>query len=240
MTVQARNRSQAEDSLRLDQSSSEPHSTIENVESNRSEPHPCQQLSRMITSYWASRAIYVAAKLHIADHLKDGPRTAEELAATAGVAPRPLYRVLRALAGLGVFAHEADGRFRLNPLAEPLCEGGPDSLRAFAVLQGEEQYRSWDDLLETVRTGELAFERLYGRPVFAYLSERPEQAKLFDAVMTGVGGRATQAMLDAYDLSDVKTLADVGGGLGSNLTRILFPEHERIKPCYFVKPKRTR
>jgi hypothetical protein len=175
----------------------------------------------MITSYWVSRAIYIAAKLSIADHLKDGPRTAQELAATAGVSPRPLYRVLRALAGLGVFAHEADGRFRLNPLAEPLCESGPDSFWAFAVLLGEEQYHSWDDLLETVRTGEPAFERHYGRPVFAYLSEHPEQARIFDAAMTGVGGWATQAMLDAYDLSDVRTLADVGGGLGANLARIL-------------------
>src|SRR5262249_5760616 len=213
MMARARNRSQAEDSLRLDQSLSEPQSTIENAESNMSEPHPCQQLTQMITSYWVSRAIYIAAKLRIADHLKDGPRTAEELAATAGVAPRPLYRVLRALAGLGVFAHEADGRFRLNPPAEPLREGGPDSFWAFAVLLGEEQYRPWDDLLETVRTGEPAFERLYGRPVFAYLSEHPEQARIFDAAMTGVGGRATQAMLDAYDLSDVRTVADVGGGL---------------------------
>ena len=98
MTVQARNRSQAEDSLRLDRSSSDPQSTIENAESNMSAPHPCQQLTQMITGYWVSRAVYIAAKLRIADHLKDGPRTAEELATAASVAPRPLYRVLRALA----------------------------------------------------------------------------------------------------------------------------------------------
>ena len=91
MTVQARNRSQAEDSLRLDRSSSDPQSTIENVESNMSESHPCQQLTQMITGYWVSRAVYVAAKLRIADQLKDGPRTAEELAAPAAVpgSPRP-------------------------------------------------------------------------------------------------------------------------------------------------------
>src|SRR5262249_24469488 len=111
--------------------------------------------------------------------------------------------------------------FRLNPLAEPLRDGGPDSVRALAVMIGEEQDRCWDDLLEAVRTGEPAFERLYGRPLLAFLSEHPEQAEIFDAAMTGVGGRATQAMLDAYDLSDVRTLADVGGGLGANLTRIL-------------------
>jgi len=221
MTVPTRNRPPAESPLRPNQGLSDSKGTSENVESSLNAANAWQQLTQMITGYWTSRAIYVAAKLRIADHLKDGPRAAEELAAAAGVASGPLYRVLRALASVGVFAQQADGRFRLNPMAEPLREGGPDSLQAFAVMLGEEQHRCWDDLLETVRTGEPAFDRLYGRPLFAYLGEHPEQAKIFDAAMTGVHGRETAAMLDAYDLSDVATLADVGGGLGSNLTAAL-------------------
>jgi hypothetical protein len=186
-----------------------------------SEVQPSQQLFEKIIGSWVSRAIYVAAKLRLADLLADGPRSAEELAEAACVAPRPLYRLLRALAGVGVFARDADGRFRPNPLADPLREGGPDSLRALAVMIGEEQDRCWDDLVETVRTGETAFDRLYGRPVFDYLAEHPEQARTFDAAMTGFSGRAMRAMLDAYDLSGVATLADVGGGLGTNLAAAL-------------------
>jgi len=91
---------------------------FENGESKVSAPQPWQQLTRMITGYRTSRAIYVAAKFRVADRLADGPRAAEELAAAAGVAPRPLFRVLRALAGLGIFAQQADGRFRLTPLAD--------------------------------------------------------------------------------------------------------------------------
>jgi hypothetical protein len=210
-----------ESSLRLNQGLSDPRGTIENGETSRNEQTPWQQLTQMITGYWTSRAIYAAAKLRIADCLADGPRTAEQLAVAVGVASGPLYRLLRALAGVGVFAQQADGRFRLNALAEPLREGGPDSLQAFAVMLGEEHHRCWDDLPETVRTGGTAFDRLYGQPIFAYLSKRPEPAKIFDTAMTAFGGRATRAVLDAYDLSDVKTLADVGGGLGSNLTKIL-------------------
>jgi hypothetical protein len=195
--------------------------TFEKGKTNMSEPHPWQQLTRMITGSWTSRAIYVAAKLRIADRLKDGPRSAEELAATVGVASGPLYRLLRALAGVGVFAQQPGGRFRLNPLAESLREGEPGSLRALAVMIGEEQDRCWDDLFETVRTGEPAFDRLYGRSLFGYLGEHPEQAKIFDAAMTGFSGRAMRAVLDAYDLSGVATLADVGGGLGTNLTAAL-------------------
>jgi hypothetical protein len=186
-----------------------------------SEQNPWQQLFQMLTGSWVARAIYVAAKLRIADHLKDGPRSAEELATRAGVAAQPLYRVLRALAGVGVFARRADGRFQLNPQSEHLCSDRPDSLQAAAVMLGEEQDRCWGDLLETVRTGEPAFERLYGKPVFAYLAEHPEQARLFDAAMTGANNRATRAALDAYDLSGVGTVADIGGGLGTNLTAVL-------------------
>jgi hypothetical protein len=200
-----------------------------------SEPQPEQQLVQMIVGSWVSRAIYVAAKLQIADLLANGPRPAEGLAWAACVAPRPLYRLLRALAGVGVFARDADGRFRLNPLAEPLRDGGPDSLRALAVMIGEEQDRCWDDLLETVRTGETAFDRLYGRPVFDYLAEHPEPARIFDAAMTGFSGRAMHAVLEAYDLSGVGTLADVGGGLGTNLAAAL-GRYPRMRGLLFDRP----
>src|SRR5262249_43272056 len=122
-----------------------------------SERQPWQQLFDKIIGSWVSRAIYAAAKLRIADHLAAGPRSAEEIASKAGVAPRPLYRLLRALAGVDVFTQQADGRFRLNPTAELLREHGADSMWAVAVMLGEEQDRCWGDLLETLRSGEPAF-----------------------------------------------------------------------------------
>jgi hypothetical protein len=195
--------------------------TSEQEDSGVRGPQPWRQLFEKITGSWVSRAIYVAAKLRIADHLAAGPRSAEEIAAAVGVAPRPLYRLLRALAGADVFAQQADGRFLLNPAGELLRENGLDSMWATAIMLGEEQDRCWSDLLETVRTGDPAFERLFGRPVFDYLGEHPEQARIFDAAMTGFSGRETSAILDAYDLSDVRILADIGGGAGSKLAGIL-------------------
>jgi hypothetical protein len=185
---------------------------------------------------WISRAIYVAAKLRVAHHLAGGPRPAKELAAAAGVAPGPLYRLLRALASVGVFAQEADGRFRLSPLAAPLREDGPDSLWSFAVMLGEEQDRCWGDLLETVRTGEPAFDRLYGQPIFDYLDEHPEQARIFDAAMSGFSGRYTRAVLNAYDLSSIETLADIGGGNGTNLASIL-GRYQAMRGVLFDQPQ---
>src|SRR5262245_28527971 len=106
----------------------------EEGESSMSESNPAQQINRMIFGTWVSRVIYVAAKLRIADHLSGGPRTAEDLASAIGVAPRPLYRLLRALAGVGVFDQARGGKFGLNPLAELLREGGPNSVRAVAIM----------------------------------------------------------------------------------------------------------
>ena len=185
------------------------------------QPESPNPLGQMITGYWISQMVHVAAKLGLADLLADGPKTAEELAASTQTHPRSLYRLLRALASLGIFSEGQGGRFSRTPLSEGLRRDVPGSSWAMAVMMGEEHYRSWGDLLENVRTGQTAFDRLYGKPIFEYLAEHPEQAKVFDAAMTAIHGRETQATLDSYDLSDVRVLADVGGGNGSNLIGVL-------------------
>jgi hypothetical protein len=185
------------------------------------QPSPPEQLARMLTGYWFSQSLHVAARLGIADRLKDGPKTAEALAAETGMHARSLYRLLRALAGAGVFSEGEDGRFSQTPVSEGLREDVPGSQRAMALMMGDEHYRCWGDLLESIRTGGTAFERIYGQPIFDYLSGRPEQARVFDAAMTGIHGRETRAMLDVYDFSGVETLADVGGGNGSTLLGVL-------------------
>jgi hypothetical protein len=182
--------------------------------------HP-QQLNQLICGYWHSQCIYVAAKLGIADLLAAGPVSVDELATKTGTDRPSLFRLLRALASLGVFAEDAGGRFRLTPAAEPLRRDVPGSQWAMAVMMGEEHYRSWGELLYSVRTGKIAFDKIFGQPVFEFLSEHPEQAALFDQAMVGVHGRETAAMVDAYDFPQFSSLADVGGGNGSTLCGIL-------------------
>src|SRR4051794_26144280 len=189
------------------------------------QPTPQDQLAGMITGYWVSQMVHVAARLGLADRLADGPRTADELARATGTHARSLYRLLRALASVGVFSEGEDNRFTQTPLSECLRSDVPGSQWAMAVMMGDEHYHAWGDLLESVRTGQTAFDRLYGQPIFDYLGEHPEQAKVFDAAMTAMNGRSTQAVLDVYGLSGVNLLADVGGN-GSNLIGILgrYPE----------------
>lgn len=178
-------------------------------------------LNRMITGYWTTQAVYVAAKLKIADLLADGPRSAEDLARATGTHAPSLYRLLRALASMGMFAETGSSLFEITPLAALLRRDAPGSQWALAVMSGEEHYKAWGELLYSVQTGKIAFDKLYGMPVFDFLSRNVEQAKVFDAAMVGVHGREASAMVDAYDFSGIKVLADVGGGNGSLLTAVL-------------------
>lgn len=199
------------------------------------QPSPQEQLSRLISGYWLSQAVYVAAKLQIADRLADGPQTAEQLAADTGADAGALYRVLRALASVGVFAEEAAASFRLTPLAELLRSDVPQSLCAMAVMMGEEHYHAWGDLLFSVETGQTAFDRIYGKPVFEFLSQEPEKAALFDAAMVSIHGRETPAIAEAYDFSRFGTVADVGGGNGSLLCGVL-ERHRQVRGILYDLP----
>src|SRR4051794_15850816 len=99
---------------------------------------PQARLNQMLTGYWVTQMLYVAAKLGLADHLAGGPRSPDDLArATATHAPS-LSRLLRGLASLGVFAEGDDGRFGLTPMAECLRTDAPGSQRALAIMSGEE------------------------------------------------------------------------------------------------------
>jgi hypothetical protein len=184
-------------------------------------PPPQAVLHDLLTGFWRSQAVHAAAKLGLADLLKDGPRTADDLARATGTHGRTLYRLLRALASLGVFAENAAGAFELTPLADCLRSDAPLSQRSVAILIGEEFYRAWGELLYSVRTGNTAFEHLYGKPLFAHLADNPQSARLFDEAMSGVHGAETAAMLEVYDFRPIGTLVDVGGGNGSTLAGIL-------------------
>jgi hypothetical protein len=186
-----------------------------------SEQSPRDALWRMTNAYQVSQAIHVAASLGIADHLKDGPRSVEELAAATGSRAPSLYRLLRALASVGIFV-EADGRFDLTPLAEYLRSDVPGSVRAWAIMIGRPYaWSTWSSLWESVATGEPAFPALHGMSAWEYRAAHPEEGAIFDAAMNSLATTAAGAVVDSYDFSEIGVLADVGGGQGELLAGIL-------------------
>ncbi len=182
---------------------------------------PEMAMLQMTSGYWISQSIYAAAKLGIPDLLKDGPKSYEELASSTETNARSLYRVLRALAQVGVFAEKQEGTFALTPLSSCLRSDDPKSVRALAILFGEEQYKAWGDILHSVRTGESSFEHLFGMPVFQYYAQNPEAEKTFNAAMTSGSDAEKAAVVQTYDFSTIHKLVDIGGGQGSFIASIL-------------------
>lgn len=183
---------------------------------------PSIAMLQMISGFWISRAIYIAAKLGLADHLAEGRKTAQELATASGTDAASLYRVLRALASVGVFVEDDQKRFASTPLSDTLRTGVPGSLRAFATVElGEEHYPAWGELLHSVKTGGIAFDHAFGVPVWKFFAENPDNARTFNEAMTGMTLAMNEAVLAGYDFSSIGTLVDVGGGHGSLLCSIL-------------------
>ena len=179
------------------------------------------RLQQLLDGFLATQLVYVAAKLGLADLLDGGPRTAEELAAATGARADALYRALRALASLGVFEEVAGRRFALTPLAGLLRAGRPDSMRAQALVQGEQGYRVGVELMYSVMTGAPAFERVYGMARFEHLARHPEAGAVFDQAMSESSRRSASAVVGAYDFPTAGTVVDVGGGQGVLIAAVL-------------------
>lgn len=178
-------------------------------------------MMQMITGYWVSSCVYVAAKLGVADLLENGPLTVAELSQRLSVHQDSLYRVLRALSGVGVFRESAGQRFEQTPFSNALRTAVPGSVRSIAIMMGEEHYNAWGNLLEGVKTGNRPFEAVYGMPVFEYFQNHPESSEIFNGAMTSFASNMHSAVVKAYDFSGFKQIVDVGGGHGRLLSVIL-------------------
>ncbi|HTE85703.1 MAG TPA: methyltransferase [Dehalococcoidia bacterium] len=183
---------------------------------------PHAQVIQMATAYWVSRAVYAAAYFGIADQFKDGPRSAEQLAAATGTHAGALGRVLRTLASVGLFRTNEEGEFALTPLGATLQADAPGAARSTVIaLAGDWFWAAWGEVLHAVRTGETGVQKALGASEYQYLEQHPEQASHFNAAMIGYHGAEPAAIVEAYDFSGFGRAVDVGGGSGNLLATIL-------------------
>jgi hypothetical protein len=189
-------------------------------------------MMQMLTGKWVSAWISVVAELGIADLLAKGDRTADELADAVSAHGPSLYRVLRALASVGVFAETEDRRFTLTPLAACLGSNVPNSVREFARFVAiPAASRSWDHLMHSVKTGETGLRKAFAvNNAFDYLRTHPEEGAIFDGAMTDNSRQSAPAVAQAYDFGRFRQLVDVAGGHGLLLATILqrFPSLEGV------------
>jgi hypothetical protein len=200
---------------------------------SRSVVGPTQDIYRLMSGFWIAQAVHVAAKLGIADLLEGGPQTSASLAQATATHERSLYRLLRALASVGIFAEQLGGRFVLTPSAECLRTATPESLRAYAVMMGGQWvWRSCGEMLHSVRTGQAGFEYVFGAPEFEYYTRNPETGRIAAAGLTSRSALENMAVTSAYDFGDAGIVVDVGGGQGT-LLRAILRAHPRTTGVLF-------
>lgn len=182
-----------------------------------------------------SRAIYIAAKLGLADYLKDGPKSVEDLAEETKTHPDSLYRLLRMLSSIGIFAetkNEGDGqqqqvdqnirRFELTPMASLIQSEAKNSIRNFALMFGLESFKNTiDDLLYSIQTGENSFKHANGLDMYEYLDRNQKEGQIFNSAMASLTSSVTPLISSMYDFSQFNTIIDIGGGQGMLLSSIL-------------------
>lgn len=194
------------------------------------------EMRGLIDGYQVSQAIHVAAVLGLADMLVGGARGSDELAEATGAHASSLYRLLRALASVGVL-RELDGRrFELTSLGELLRSDVANSIAGWAAFIGRPaHWQAWGDLTHSIRTGENAFRHVHGTDVWTYRSTRPEENEIFDRAMTSLARRSLAAVIAACDVGRFQIVADVGGGNGALLAEVL-ALHPHLRGVLFDQP----
>ena len=195
------------------------------------------RLHELITGYWLSQAIYVFAKLHIADLLRAGPHSAAQLAALSGADADALERLLRALSACAVVRMRSDRRFTLTPLGALLQSRAPLSLRDWALYNGAPfHWQPWSELLHCVRTGRTGTEKRFGCGFFDLLAQDRAAAALFDDAMGALSNSQNALLLRAFDFKRYRTVVDVGGGRGDLLFAILRAHRKTRGILYDLPP----
>jgi hypothetical protein len=183
---------------------------------------PIQELFPLLVGYRMSQAIYVVVKLGIPDLLAGGPQDSDALAQATGTNAGALYRILRFLAGVGLFDEMVPHAFGLTSLGTRLCTDAPGSIRSTALmLLDPPLWQAWGALLNTVQTGEPAFQHVHGQDMFEYLAAHPDSSSVFQQAMTSNTAGSGTAITRAYDFSGIGKLVDVGGGHGLLLATVL-------------------
>lgn len=194
------------------------------------------EMLKLINGFQVSRAIFVAAKLGLADLVCAGSASCEALAVATKTDPAALHRVIRVLASVGVFDLQPDGQVNATELSKTLLTDAPGSLRGWAVDQlGGEHYQAWGELLHSVRTGAVAFDHVFAKNAWEHRAENPQSAKEFDDGMASYIGAHHQSLLDAYPFADFENLYDLGGGDGQFIASAL-TQFPNLRGTLFEQP----
>lgn len=179
-------------------------------------------LMQMLFGKHITYCLSAVARLGVADHMSQSPVPVETLAANVGAHSPSLYRVMRMLSSVDVFQESTGKRFALRPIGELLKTDTAGSMRYSAIQMGERwSTRAMEHFTDSVRTGKDGITQAFGKNVFEYFADQPEEADVFNRSMTNFSSLVVEPIIDSYDFSTIERLADIGGGHGMLLASIL-------------------
>ncbi len=195
------------------------------------------RMLQLISGFQVSRALFVASRLGLPDHIESGPRSMADLAKASGTDADALLRLIRVLTSVGVFSLDSEQRVQNTALSRTLLSEARHSLRGWAIGQlGDEHYAAWGALEDSVRSGGLAFQRVFGQSPWSYRSANPERAAAFDAGMSSYLSAHHDALLASFDFKQFAHIADIGGGDGQLMAALLSAD-DRLSGVLLEQPQ---
>src|SRR5439155_6452137 len=201
-----------------------------------SSPISALKLFDLIQSHRVTAVIYVAAKLGIAELLRDGPKSLDALAKATGADRDALGRLLTGLSTVGICVRADDERYSLTETGTALDGAADHSAKSWAIFEGEMLSKSWNGLFESIMTGKTAAQLLGLNNSFDLMSRTPENVRVFNAAMADLTRLVTPDILLAYDFGRIAHLMDVGGGSGELIAAVA-KRYPRIRGTVLDLPR---
>jgi hypothetical protein len=185
------------------------------------EPSPQQIIMQMTMGMWVSQMVGTLARLGIPDHIAAGRDDSDAIADATGCSRDAIYRLMRAMATVGVLAKTGPRKFALTPVGEALRDK-PGSLRDFAISETDESHwLPWGKLADAIKTGKPTTHATLGGDVWGWYAKHPAEAESFSRSMSGLSAMAGKAVMDKFDVAPFSTIVDVGGAFGEFLAQAL-------------------
>ena len=183
--------------------------------------NPVESLLQLSAAYYVSRALHVVADLGVADALDETPLSPASLATATAADAGALDRVLRLLSLYGIFAY-ADGAVAHTPTSRMLRQDHPQSMRSLVRMFGlPGMWTAVGELGAAIKTGEPSADRALPGGIWGYLKANPEASRIFGEAMTAKAQGPIAAIVQTYDFSKFRVIADIGGGRGHLIQAII-------------------
>lgn len=190
----------------------------------------------MIFGYGISQIVHVAARFSLAEHLADGPLTANEIAQREQLDPGAALRLLRACTAVELTTYDPALGFASTPLLATLRRGVPGSMWGFAVAQiGRAHWLSWGGLTDAIRTGQPQAQATLGCEAWEYYAKAPEEAEAFGESMISINVQSSIEIANFVDTKSARLAVDVGGA-GGSLIKAVLERNDALRGVIFDLP----